>query len=314
MRANPLAPVTGTAELLATELRIASRLLLETLGGLKRSSWMNLVIVITLGSILTIFGSMAAFVLNIQQLIRNVGSGVEISVYVDPPNANPMFSSAENTSRENQMVQNLMKTIEAYPAVKQVEFLSRQQAWDVMRKQYDAVDIDNPLPNTLHVKVKDASLLESTVDELSRLPNVIKVNYAKNVVEKLKQLASAVSAIGVILTTILALLTMFIISNTIHLLIEARSREIEILRMMGVGNWYIRLPFFFQGALYGVCAVAVAMVPLMLVQHYSGQLFGYFQAVVPGSTVPLVATLMLLLSLGVGVGGAAVSTHRFLRI
>jgi cell division transport system permease protein len=311
MNANP---ITSSAELLATECRVAARLLVETLKGLQRAGWMNAVIVVTLASILTIFGSFAVIILNMQQLIRSVGAGVEISVYVEPPKYNPMFTTAENQGRERRQLTELSNTIQRMPAIKKIELESRQAAWANMRNQYDTIDIDNPLPNTLHVKVADQTLIASTAEELQRLPGVVKVNYAKTVVSKLQDVARIVTGVGSGLTLILAILTMFIISNTIHLLIEARTREIEILRMMGVGNWYIRLPFFFQGGTYGFFAVLIALLPLSVVQHYCGQLFGYFQAGSAPSTIPLVMTLMLLLSLGVGVGGAAVSTHRFLKI
>ncbi|MEB3206491.1 MAG: permease-like cell division protein FtsX [Vampirovibrionales bacterium] len=307
-------PLLSSADLLATECRVAVRLLIETVKGLRRSGWMNAVIIVTLASILTIFGSFAVIILNLQQLIRSVGAGVEISVYVDPPKYSPMFTTSENQGRETRQLKQLEAQILKLPAVQDVHLESRQASWASMRNQYDAIDIDNPLPNTLHVKVIDQALIDATAETLERMPGVVKVNYAKTVVNKLKDVTRIVTGVGGSLTLILAILTMFIISNTIHLLIEARTREIEILRMMGVGNWYIRLPFFFQGGAYGFCAVMIALLPLSVVQHYCGQLFGYFQAESASSPLTLVTTLMLLVSLGVGVGGAAVSTHRFLKV
>lgn len=109
-------------------------------------------------------------------------------------------------------------------------------------------------------------------------------------------------------------LTFFIISNTIHLLIQARGREIEIMRMMGVGNWYIRLPFLIQGALYGLGGAFIAYIPLSIVEHYLSQFFSYFQFSSSNYSLSVVFLIMLLMGIIVGGGGAATSTHKYLKI
>jgi cell division transport system permease protein len=140
------------------------------------------------------------------------------------------------------------------------------------------------------------------------------VNYAKSVLEKLQGLSRVTSLIGLAVCIFLGTLTFFIISNTIHLLIEARGREIEIMRMMGVGNWYIRLPFLMQGATYGLVGAFIAYIPLSFVESYINQLFSYFQFSTSSYSLGVVFLVLVLMGIIVGAGGAATSTHKYLRI
>jgi cell division transport system permease protein len=61
---------------------------------------------------------------------------------------------------------------------------------------------------------------------------------------------------------------MFIINNTIQLVIQSRKKEIEIMRLMGVSNWFIKLPYILQGSLYGIIATMIASIPLTFLQDY----------------------------------------------
>lgn len=282
----------------AAEIRITGRILQETLGGMKRTGWMNLIIVITMASILSIFGTLSVFVLETQLFVENIGSALKISVYV----------------KDNASTMDLQKRIMDIPTVKGVELITREEAWTDMKKHYQVPDIQNPLPNTFHVQVKSQEQIQTTVDRLKSLKGVEEVTFAKSVLEKLQSVSRLTSLIGLAVSIFLGTLTFFIISNTIHLLIQARGREIEIMRMMGVGNWYIRLPFLLQGAAYGLVGALIAYFPLSVVEYYIGQLFNYFQFSSSNYSLSLVFLVLVLMGMIVGGGGAATSTHKYLKI
>jgi cell division transport system permease protein len=285
-------------EWLATEGRIAQGVFKETWGGLRRTGWMNLIIIVTMASILSIFGTMLAFVLETQMFMDNIGSGLKISVYLEPDTAlTPMVGE-----------------LQKLPNVKSVRVISKEAAWEDMRQVYDVPEIQNPLPDTIHVQMADQRYIEPTVVSLKNMQGVEHVSYAQGVLRKLQKLARASSFIGLGVSIFLGTLTLFIISNTIHLLIEARSREIEILRMMGVGNGYIRLPFLLQGATYGLVGATIAFVPLAFAEHYITELFRYFQFATSGLSQNFVLTVMVLLGIGVGSLGSWLSVRRFLRV
>jgi cell division transport system permease protein len=284
----------------ATEIRIVWRIGLETWGGVRRTGWMNLIIIVTMASILSIFGTLSAFVLETQLFVENIGSALEISVY-----------AKDDASTEKMHAQ-----IKEMPTVKSVALIPKEQAWSEMKADLPVSDMitRNPLPDTFHVQVKDQNEIKPTVDLLKTLPGVEAVNYAKSVLEKLQGLSRVTSVVGLAVSIFLGTLTFFIISNTIHLLIEARGREIEIMRMMGVGNWYIRLPFLLQGAGYGLVGALIAFIPLNFVENYINQLFAYFQFSTSHYSLGTVFMMLLLMGMIVGSGGAATATHKYLRI
>jgi cell division transport system permease protein len=285
-------------ETLQTELRITGRILIETLGGLRRSGWMNLVIVVTMASILSIFGTLFAFVTEVDLFTKNIGAGLVISVY----------------TKDSADLDTVTASIKEMPNVQMVEVVPREKAWDEMKQVYQVPEIQNPLPDTLHVQMTSQDLIPPMVSKLEALEGVEKVNYSQSILTKLEQVAKVTSVVGLVVSLFLGTLTLFIISNTIHLLIEARSREIEILRMMGIGNWYIRLPFLFQGATYGLVGAMIAYIPLTVAVYYINELFTYFQFSTSGFSQGFVFMIMLLMGILVGAAGAAFSVHRYLKI
>lgn len=283
---------------LATEFRIASRVVQETLGGMIRTGWMNLIIVITMASILSIFGILSVFLLETQLFVENIGSALKVSVYL----------------KEGTSIVRTKRTIESMPSIKSVELIAKESAWREMKKQYKVPNIQNPLPDTFHVQLDDQSKIEATVKEIRKLPGIEEVSYAKSILEKLQSISQLTSIIGLVVSVFLGTLTFFIISNTIHLVIESRGREIEIMRMMGVGNWYIRLPFLLQGAAYGLSGALISFAPLALVESYINKLFHYFQFSISHYSLPTVFVVLLLTGIIVGAGAAATATHKYLKI
>lgn len=282
----------------ATELRIFLRVLVETWNGFRRSGWMNLVILVTMASILAIFGSLTLIVLDSQMFLGSLGKKIELSVYLKP----------ETKAQTSQQV------IQEYEGVQAIRLISKEDAWKDMKLVDDMPDIPNPLPDTLRVQVKDQSFIPALKKSLEKLETVEAVQYPHTVLKKLQDITRFISIYGLAFTVFLGVLTGFVISNTIHLLIEARSREIEILRMMGVGNWYIRLPFLLQGVFYGAIGAVLAFLPLPTVQDTVNQAKSFFQFQETPYGLSFVFVLMLLIGVIVGGFGSYVSVRRFLRV
>ncbi len=284
---------------ITTELRIAGRIGEETLGGIKRSGWMNLIIIITMASILSVFGTLFAFIIETQLFFQHFGSGVEISVYL---------KDGANLAKVKSHI------IKSLPHVKAIEMVTKDKAWENMQKSLQVPEIQNPLPDTLHVRMTDQEYIEGAVVQLKKLREVEEVSYAHDFLKKLRGVSNAISGVGMVVSIFLGVMTLFVISNTIHLLIEARSREIEILRMMGVGNWYIRLPFLFQGAFYGLLGALIAYIPLSIAVNYINGVFESFHFSTSGYSLSFVSTVLILMGILVGAGGATNSVRKYLNI
>jgi cell division transport system permease protein len=291
--------MTNPIQTVFVELRIALRIIQETLGGLKRSGWMNLVVSITMGSILSIFGLLFLGITQVQDVVKGLGSSLEISVYLEP----------------DADVSNVTDEIRKQPYVSAIELVSKEDALADMRKTYQVPALENnPLPDTLHVNVTDARTIEQAVGTLRQIDGVEEVRYAYDIVERIQSIARFLSFTGLILLVYLGALTVFIISNTIHLLIEARGREIEILRMMGVNNWYIRLPFLLQGATYGLFGSLLGLIPLFYATEYGRMIYEALSLKQHSVSLLSIFVVMFLLGATVGSSGAALSMRRYMRI
>jgi cell division transport system permease protein len=291
--------VSNMVLVLLRDIRIAQRVILETFGGLSRTGWMNVLIIITMASILTIFGSLFVLVEQSKTFVNTLGSNMEMSIYLK--------DSAE--------IGAVQEDLDALPQVAQLEVVTKQEAWEKMRESYpDFPEIQNPLPNTIHLQPTSPNDVPALKKELANIEGIQAVKYPFEVLKKIQLIAKGLSVFGTIFTVFLGILTLFIISNTLSLLIQARGREIEILRMMGITNWYIRLPFLFQGVLYGLSGALIAYFPVSLVQQYSLNAFSFFHLASNSQHLTVVTLLMVGIGTLVGGSGAIVSMRKYLKI
>ena len=117
-----------------------------------------------------------------------------------------------------------------------------------------------------------------------------------------------------IVLIVLGGLTLSIINNTIHLVIQSRSEEIEIMRMMGVGNWYIRAPYILQGAFYGFCGALISIIPLRILENYIISMTQFFNMGEPLVFTNIVIVVLMTMGLFVGSLGSFISVRKYLRI
>jgi len=119
---------------------------------------------------------------------------------------------------------------------------------------------------------------------------------------------------------ILAIIAAFLISNTIKLTIDNRQREIEIMRLVGASNWFIRWPFFFEGAFIGIVGSIFPIIICLLMYQAAlsvlnaGATFGIFKLMPMLSLSLYVSGSILLLGIAIGVLGSIISVRRFLKV
>ena len=232
-----------------TDIRIVYRITMEAVNDIKRTGFMNIVIITTMAAILSIFGALFRSTLSMAQFANELGSILEVSAYLKP-NA-PARDVANSLSKINHVVS--------------VRVIPKEQSWKSLRKEIDLPNISNPLPDTLHVKVDNLDYIDEVMASVKANNNVESTSYAQAFAKKLQLITHVVNTTTIIVTLIVAMLTITIINNTIQLVIQSRKDEIEIMRLMGVSNWYIRIPLVLQGAFYGLAGALIALVPLHFV-------------------------------------------------
>jgi cell division transport system permease protein len=253
-------------------------------------------------------------------MVSSLEAKVDVSVYF----------KAEASDDAIRMVK---ADLESLNTVKTVQYVSREEALSLFKDRHaqDALIQEslaeletNPLQASLNVKATDTGQYASIVSFLEthkQRTTIDKINYYENeaVISRVQNISQSAQQWGLIITLILAVIAVLVAFNTIRLTIYNQKSEIEIMRLVGGSNWYIRAPYLVEGALYGLFAGTLA-----LAAFYSGaasvsskvalvmpgvSLIGYFG----GNAIQIV---LMTLSAGVGLGvvSSLIAIRRFLRV
>jgi cell division transport system permease protein len=208
--------------------------------------------------------------------------------------------------------------------VKTANFISRDQALERLKKQFaDRSDLfeivsDNPLPDSFDVEVKEPAKIDSVAGDISRLPGVEKVNYGKGYVDRLVAFTRTIWLITGVAALLMAMGTLFIITNAIRLTLYARRREIEIMKLVGATDWFIRLPFVFEGMFVGLGGAALATLAVdqtyLAVFAKAAQFLPFIPLVAREVAIPRMSLILMLSGLSVGVTGSLLSIRRYLHV
>ena len=144
------------------ELRILYRLTMETFFDIKRTGIVNLVIITTMAAILTIFGAFFRSAMSISAFAHELGNVLEISVYLKP-------NADANTVK---------KRIKEFEHVEGVKIIPKETSWTNLKREMDLPEVENPLPDTLHVKVDKPENIDDVFVKVKKLNSVEDMSYA----------------------------------------------------------------------------------------------------------------------------------------
>jgi cell division transport system permease protein len=222
---------------------------------------------------------------------------------------------------QNQIDQ-VREQLVAMPQVKDVKFVSKEDALEIMRKRSpELVDniVSNPLPASYQVIPNRGEDVSSIASQLDPPPaGVEKVNYGEKEAGRVLQVAKVVGAIFVVGSVILIIASVLLIANTIRLSIFARRREVEVMKLVGATNWFVRGPFMLEGLVTGLVGSLLAVVLLLMAKEIALpaiiQRTDLTNDEVQAMAFPLIATIMIGTSLLVGAIGSGITLRRFLKI
>jgi cell division transport system permease protein len=209
--------------------------------------------------------------------------------------------------------------------VKSVQLITAQAGWAKFKKEMgDDIDLSgvngNPLGSSYRVALKEQRSTAATANALRKLPNVDEVNEGGIVVNQMVHLSDLFKSVGIAIAALLFLITAFIVSNTIRLMIYSKRREIRIMQLVGATNWFIRLPLIFEGTLLGAIGGAVAYLLMAGSGYYLarwvGATFGELNPLTHFSSnvEPLWAFGgLMILGWVIGAFGSLISIQRFLK-
>ncbi len=281
-----------------TEIRIVYRMSVEIFNDIKRTGWINLAIITTMAAILTLFGALLRTTLSVSSFAHELGNVLEISVYL----------------KSNADANIVAERIKEFDHVEKVKIITKEKSWADLKRELDISDIENPLPDTLHVKIDKPENTNAVFGKIKALSVVEDMSYAQELAKKIQVLNKVVNTTTVFVVIIVAILTITIINNTIQLVIQSRKEEIEIMRLMGVSNWYIRIPLILQGALYGFVGALIALIPVDIVQNLLNNIHKFFIVPSPVFAGNIVIISMLVLGISFGASGSFLSIKKHLQV
>jgi cell division transport system permease protein len=220
--------------------------------------------------------------------------------------------------------QALAAEVAAMPEVRAVRYVSKDEAlarFQARLRERGQVDLTgyldrNPLPASLEVSLVDPRDYQAVVDLLSSHDEIVEdVVEVQQLIERLTSVTDVLRTGGIVVLLVVGFVVLFIIVNTIRLAVVARREEIEIMRLVGASDAFIRWPFIFEGAFVGLLGAGVALVILALAAGPAGEMMYGFFRVLPlefGSLARDIVLLVVGTGLGVGVVGSWLSVRSYL--
>jgi cell division transport system permease protein len=211
--------------------------------------------------------------------------------------------------------------LQSDPRVKKVDYVSKEQGLAEMRR--DSPDIvreliANPLPDKFVVTPRHGEDVGGIANSLNPPPpGVEKVNYGKKTANRILRVAHIFEVLSALAILILLAAATILIGNTIRLSIFARRREIEVMKLVGASNWFVRGPFMVEGLLTGLIGAAAAVVLLFLGKELVlPTTIGRLDAGENVNAIAFEYTALLVLMLGLllGAAGSSITMRRFLRV
>ena len=289
----------------------------EAFQGIARNKGMSLLSIISTTAVLVLFGVVLLLVLNMTGLVNETEKKVDkVVVYL-----------TDSATEEN--VREIISAAEATGYVKDTSFTSKEQAWEDFSKNLelsndsyflDGMD-ENPLPASISLQLSNIKEAKTVAHSVQGMAGVYQVDYLNELIGKIVQLNDWVRTLGVVVVTILIIIAIVLIYNTVKSTISNRSHEIQIMKYIGASNGYIRRPLLMEGLVFGLVAGAIA---LALVYFGYRGIYGLFderldilmgmKLIQPRLILEDMAIIFVCIGVGVGLLGSSLSLGRYLDV
>ena len=284
-----------------------------------KNVWTNGLVSIT--SIFTVMASLIVLALflivtlNVNNLVKQVRDQYEIVVYLK--------SDIDQTK-----ISQVGDELDKLEGIESFELVTKDQAFTNMKEEMfsdkpELVEgVDNFLDNSYNVRLSDLGNANAVEEKIAAIDGVDRVRSSKDVEDKLLHISRIVNMVSFWMYLLLTVVSISIITNTIHIAVFARRKEINIMKYIGATNWFIRWPFIIEGMIIGLIASAISFGVAFLGYHYTlnyitnalGNEFVGFQFVGKGQMMGLLAVILLIVGPLIGTIGSGISVRKHLKV
>lgn len=286
-------------------------LLKEGFKNIWNNRMMSLASIVVLVSCLIITGAASLLSLNVEHLISSVGDDNEITVYLDVDISD---IDAVKVGGEIGKIKN----------ISECTFYSKDKVLteykDTLGNLYESMEGDgNPFSNEYKVRLDDLSKYKETVKQIKSIDGVDSVSDRSDIARKLTKLNYFVTFVGFWVVLILAIVTLFIISNTIKMTMYSRRFEISIMKSVGATNAFVRIPFIVEAMTIGLISGLIAAGAIIAIYNPVRDAASGIVAFIATATVPLedvwLPVLISFSAAGILIGtlGGFISITKYLR-
>lgn len=293
------------------KVRTLRRHFRESFKSLGRNGWMTFASISAVTVTLLLVGVFIAIMMNLNKLADNIENDVEIKMTVDLAADEVTISKLEGQLRSTE-------------GVLEVKSSSKEEELDKMIKslgeEFGLYKQDNPLRHAFYIKALDPQQTAAIAKKIESYEYVYEVVYGEGKVEKLFNVLNTGRNVGLVLIIALLFTATFLISNTIRITITARSKEIEIMKLVGATNNFVRFPFLLEGVWLGILG---AVLPMTIITISYINLYNYLAPRLEGEFFQLLEItpflyqingLILFMGIVIGVWGSFMSVRKFLKV
>ena len=275
----------------------------EGIISLKRARLSSVISIISIALALTLIGIFLIVGNNLKDVFNKFYKNIELEVFLDPA-----LSKDQETK--------IQQALQDDPRVEKIQYISREQALkefqELFKENLQNVLNENPLPPLFRVSVKASYTTPENVDKIAEkfksITGVKEIIYQKELIQFLHKYFKLAVLLAGTLAVILLIIITILIYNTIRLTIHARKDIIQIMRLVGATNIFIKSPFIIEGIVQGIIGGGIAaLIIWMLLRLVQNILF-------PQISVPVYLPLMTaLLGFFFGLFGSYLSVNKYLK-
>jgi len=284
-----------------------------------RNAWLSMATIAIMALALLVFASLLIFNVMTRTIITSIEDKIDVSVYF------------KNTTGEDDILR-IKSTLQGLPEVKNVDYVSKDEALAIFKDKHkndptiaQAIEQlnENPLLASLNIKARNPNeypVIAGYLNNDSIKPFIEKVSYAQNagVIDRLNRILSTTQKGGWGLTAFISLIAILITFNTIRLAIYSNRESINIMRLVGGSNFFIRGPFLIEGILYGIISAIVSLLLLAPIIYFISP---YTNAIVPElylwsyfvSNLAILFVYQVLFGVGLGIVSSFIAIGKYLK-
>ena len=226
-----------------------------------QNRFLNFVTIITIALAILIASAFILFFVNTSEIVDSWKRGLRIMAYLKP--------GIHNADRDQ-----LKRSIQSLDGVNSLRFISKQEALDSLKDQmqhqaslFDNLS-ENPLPDSFEIRMTAASgswqKIESLANQIESLNPIEEVQYGRRWIGRFIRIISLFRMAGYAMGVLFFTASIFIVANTIRLVIYSRREEVEIMRLVGATDSFIKMPFYIEGLIQGALGAAIGLVMLSI--------------------------------------------------